>query len=146
MQDVRSAERAAVEIQKMGIGGKRMSAADYRAARRAGTIGASAVGVESTITAQRCRGVSDNALLALRMHLHAQDPVRQPRILCFQSVAGYMSGPGSPVPAISFESPLTGQRRHDRHCTAAAVMVDGDVPSRGDPVAVVRLHHVCNTS
>jgi hypothetical protein len=42
-QDARVAERASAEIQKMGIAGKKMSAADYRAARRAGTIGPSAV-------------------------------------------------------------------------------------------------------
>jgi hypothetical protein len=72
MQDVRTAERAAAEIQKMGIGGKRMSAADYRAARRAGTIGASAVRI------QRWREVSEGALLAMRMHQHAQEPVQLP--------------------------------------------------------------------
>ena len=49
----------------MGIGGKRMSAADYRAARRAGTIGASAVGSQSGDAAQRYCRVSESALLLM---------------------------------------------------------------------------------
>ena len=41
----------------MGIVGRKMSAADYRAARRAGTVGASAVGVSHTVkTAEPCHG------------------------------------------------------------------------------------------
>jgi hypothetical protein len=62
---VRTAERAAAEIQKMGIGGKRMSAADYRAARRAGTIGASAVRVWRTAVEG---GVSVQLCYCLRWH------------------------------------------------------------------------------
>ena len=82
LKDVRTAERAAAEIQKMGIGGKRMSAADYRAARRAGTIGASAVGSHNGDAAQWYCRVSESALLTTRMHQHAWEPLQLPPNLC----------------------------------------------------------------
>lgn len=53
-KDARVAERAAAEIQKMGISRKRTSAADYRAARRASTIGASAVSKCNGESARPC--------------------------------------------------------------------------------------------